>query len=261
MKICQSMSALVTGGSSGMGLEYARQLAGRGCRLLLVSNQEKALEEARTDLSARYGVEVLTHCMDLALSSSADELFAFCRERAFMPDLLVLNAGMFFFKELSLPDDRRRVDAMLELHVSTPTRLCLLFGEEMKRRGSGAVLLVSSVTAKLPTPGITLYAATKAYLRSFGKSMWFEYRPYGVDVTTVCPAAIDTPLYGIKPGLMRAGLALGLVHKSEWLVRRALRGVEKRHRVVAPGLMNLLLPALVRLLPAGIENRLWQRFK
>lgn len=261
MKIQQGMSALVTGGSSGMGLEYARQLAARGCRLLLVSNQGYALEDAKADLARQYGVEVLSHCMDLAAPSAADDLFAFCRERAFSPDLLVLNAGMYFFKELSLPEDRSQVDAMMELHVNTPTRLCLLFGEEMKRRGRGAILLVSSLTSKLPTPGITLYAATKAYLRSFGKSMWFEYRPYGVDVTTICPAAISTPLYGIRPGLMRAGVFLGVIHTPQWLVRKALRSIERRRRVVAPGLMNALLPTLVRLLPAGIENRLWQRFK
>jgi len=261
MKIQRGMSALVTGGSSGMGLEYARQLAARGCCLLLVSNQGYALETVREELHSQYGVEVLVHCMDLAAPSSADDLFSFCQACGFEADLLVLNAGMFFFKELQLPEDRRRVDAMLELHVSTPTRLCLLFSEGMKRRGRGAILIVSSMTAKLPTPGITLYAATKTYLRSFGKSLWFEYRPYGVDVTTICPAAVATPLYGIKPGLMRAGLRLGLIRTPEWLVRRALRSVERRRRVVSPGLMNYLVPALVRLLPAGIESKLWKRFK
>ena len=150
---------------------------------------------------------------------------------------------------------------MLNLHVGTVTRLSILFGEAMKQRGSGYILIVSSMAARLPTPGITIYSATKAYLRSFGRSLSYELRPYGVGVTTVCPAAIATPLYRLKPSLMDLGVKVRLIHTPAWLVRRALRAMFRRRRVVSPSLMNVWLPPLVALLPGPLEQWLWKCLK
>ena len=252
------MVALITGGSSGMGLEFARQLAGRGYDLVLVSNQQQALEAAARELSAT--VSVCTHCQDLACEHSADDLFEWCRGEGLLPDVLVNDAGMFFFKELQA-EDLDRVQAMLHLHITTVTRLCLLFGQEMKSRGSGYILNVSSMAARLPVPGITIYSATKAYLRSFGRSLSFEMEPYGVGVTTVCPAAIATPLYRLDGKWMRIGVRAGVIHTPAWLVRRALRALFRGRRVISPSFMNLWLPALLAALPGPLIARLWKKFK
>lgn len=252
------MVALITGGSSGMGLEYARQLAGKGYDLLLVSNREEELAGAVTGLSEAFPVKVSGHYQDLALPTAADALFAWCQGRGLVPDVLVNNAGMFFFKELTRAD-LGRVQAMLNLHVSTVTRLSILFGEAMKQRGSGYILIVSSMAARIPAPGITIYSATKAYLRSFGRSLSYELRPYGVGVTTVCPAAIATPLYRLKPSLMELGVRTRVIHTPAWLVRRALRAMFHRRRVVSPSAMNVWLPPLVALLPGPLEQWLWKR--
>jgi hypothetical protein len=120
---------------------------------------------------------------------------------------------------------------------------------------------MSSMVAKLPAPGITVYSATKAYLKSFSKSLFFEMRPYGVGVTTVCPAAIATPLYKLKPSLLRLGVKIGLIGRPEWLVKRALRGMFHKRRVVKPGLMNYYLPPMVNALPKWLVARLWKKFK
>lgn len=254
------MVALITGGSSGMGLEYARQLAEKGYDLVLVSNRAEELTAAASALCAQFPVKVEGHFQDLALPSAADELFAWCQGRGLVPDVLVNNAGMFFFKELS-GADLDRVQAMLNLHVTTITRLSILFGEAMKQRGSGYILIVSSMAARLPVPGITLYAATKAYLRSFGRSLSYELRPYGVGMTTVCPAAIATPLYKLKPSLMDLGVKLRVIHTPKWLVRRALWALFHRRRVVSPSFMNVYLPPLIALLPGPLVQWLWKRFK
>lgn len=150
---------------------------------------------------------------------------------------------------------------MVNLHVLTNTKLAVLFGEEMKKRGHGRIILMSSMAAKLPCPGISVYSATKAYLRSFGKSLWFEMHPYGVSVTTVCPAAIATPLYRLKPSLMNLGVKIGVIKTPRWLVRRALRASRHGRKVIAPSFMNIYLPPLIRLLPCPIENHLWKKFK
>ena len=254
------MVALITGGSSGMGLEFARQLAGRGYDLLLVSNKEDDLAKAYEELVREYKVQIQTRFQDLSEPRAADDLFAWCQGKDILPDVLVNNAGMFFFKELEV-SDLDRIQAMVNLHVTTVTRLCILFSQAMKERGSGRILIVSSMAAKLPTPGITIYSATKAYLRSFGKSLSFETKPYGVSVTTVCPAAIATPLYNLKEKWLRLGVRVRLIHTPQWLVRRALKAMFKGRRLISPSIMNVYLPVLIASLPGPLEARIWEKLK
>ena len=255
------MTALITGGSSGMGLEYASQLAAKGYDLILVSNREEELKSAGERLETAYTVRVTTHFQDLAAPDAADLLYDWCvRQCGILPDVLINNAGMFFFKELSL-EDLDRVQAMLNLHMVTVTRSCLLFGEAMKQRGSGRILIMSSMAARIPAPGITIYSATKAYLKSFGRSLSYELKPYGVSVTTVCPAAIATPLYRLDEKKMKFGVRCGLIHTPKWLVRRAIRAMLHGRRVISPSLMNLWLPALIALLPGPLVAAIWKRLK
>ena len=252
--------ALITGSSSGMGLEYASQFAEIGCNLLLVSNQKEELERVAESLKQGRDIQVVPHEQDLAVETAAGELFAFCQAKNLQIDILINNAGMFFFEELTTENEAKAL-TMMRLHTFTPTRLCILFGEEMKRRGYGYLVNMSSMAAKLPCPGITVYSATKAYLKSFGKSLYFEMRPFGVGVTTVCPAAIATPLYKLKPSLLKFGVKIGLIGTPQWLVRRALKGMIRKKRVVKPGLMNVYLPPLIALLPKKLVAWLWQKFK
>lgn len=255
------MTALITGGSSGMGLEYASQLAAKGYDLILVSNREEELKSAGERLETAYIVRVTTHFQDLAAPDAADLLYDWCvRQCGILPDVLINNAGMFFFKELS-SEDLDRVQAMLNLHMVTVTRSCLLFGEAMKKRGSGRILIMSSMAARIPAPGITIYSATKAYLKSFGRSLSYELKPYGVSVTTVCPAAIATPLYRLDEKKMKLGVRCGLIHTPKWLVRRAIRAMLHGRRVISPSLMNLWLPALIALLPGPLVAAIWKRLK
>lgn len=251
--------ALVTGGSSGMGLEYARQLAEMGCNLLLVSNQREELKKVVEDLKTAE-IQVIGRYQDLSTETAANELFAYCQTENLQIDILVSNAGMFFFEELTTENEAKAL-TMLRLHTFTPTILFILFGEEMKKRGYGYLINISSMAAKLPCPGITVYSATKAYLKSFGKSLYFEMRPYGVGVTTVCPAAIATPLYKLKPSLLKFGVKIGVIGTPQWLVRKVLKGMMRKKRVVKPGFMNLYLPPLIAILPKALVAKLWQKFK
>ena len=243
-----------------MGMEYARQLAGLGYDLVLVSNRQDELNSAAESLRAQFPVGVRTRFQDLAVSDAADSLFEWCRAEDLMPDVVINNAGMFFFKELQ-PEDMDKAQAMIDLHVVTVTRMCLLFGNAMKQRGSGFIMNVSSMAARIPAPGITIYSATKAYLRSFGRSLSYELKPYGVGVTTVCPAAVATPLYRLSEEKMRLGVQLGLIKTPQWLVKRALRAMFRRRRVVSPGFMNVWLPALIALLPGPLVAFLWKKLK
>ena len=249
--------ALVTGASSGMGLKYSEQLAAKGYDLLMVSNQEEELQQAATQVAARYGIRAIPHYQDLAQPTAAQQLLDFCRQEQLEVEVLINNAGMFFFKELQA-EDMGRINTMMTLHMDTVTQMSILFGSQMKQRGHGYILIMSSMAAKLPTPGITIYSATKAYLRSFGKSLSFEMRPYGVGVTTVCPAAIATPLYRLKENLLNLGVRVGIIKTPDWLVRKALKGMFRKKPTVQPGFMNIYLPILIALLPRCIEDKIWK---
>ena len=243
-----------------MGLEFARELAARACDLLLVSNREDELATAGGTLSKEFPVQVRTRFQDLARQEAAEELYGWCLSEGIVPDILVNDAGMFFFKELQV-SDLDRVQAMINLHVTTVTRLCILFGQQMKERKSGYILNVSSMAARIPAPGISVYSATKSYLRTFGRSYSFELEPYGVKMTTVCPAAIATPLYKLDPKWMKVGVRIGLIRTPQWLVRRALRAMFRGRRVLSPAFMNVWLPALIAALPGPLESKIWKKFK
>ncbi|MBR5176882.1 MAG: SDR family NAD(P)-dependent oxidoreductase [Bacteroidales bacterium] len=255
------MTALITGGSSGIGLEFARQLAGQGYDLVLVGNRQEELDTAASSLSAEFPVSVTVRFQDLSFADAADQLFAWCTDEVgILPEVVVNNAGTFFFKELEAAD-LERVQTMVNLHVVTVTRICLLFGDAMRRRGGGHMLNISSMAARLPVPGITVYAATKAYLRSFGRSLSFELKPYGVTLTTVCPAAIATPLYRLSDKWMRLGVRVGLIRTPRWLVKKAIGAMFRGRRLVSPAFMNIWLPFLIALLPGFLIAAIWKRLK
>lgn len=253
-------TALVTGATSGMGLEYARQLAALGCNVVAVSNQQDRLHAVATEIERQFGVRCATLYKDLATISAAQEVFDFCQEINVEVDILINNAGMFFFEELN-PGNSAKALAMLHLHVETPMRLMMLFGEAMKKRGYGYMLTMSSMAAKIPAPGITVYSATKAYLRSFTKSLFFEMRPYGVGVTAVCPGAVATPLYNLSERYQRIAIRLGIMRTPQKLVKSALKALFRRRRCVTPGFVNHIAPACVNALPHWAVTKIWNKVR
>ena len=252
-------TALVTGGSSGIGLEYARQLAEMGYGLVLASNQEEQLRDAATGLAGKYGVQVEWLYLDLATAGCAQKLLDFCDAKGLEVEILVNNAGIFFMDYLG-SRNLQKARAMIDLHVAAVTECCILFAERMKARGHGRILIMSSMTADLPAPGIAVYSASKAYLKSFGLGLSYELAPFGVTVTTICPAAVDTGLYKLSGRIRRTGRNLGLVLSPEALVRKALRAMFRGRRLRRPGALNHTVPFLVKLLPSRLIDRLGMKW-
>ncbi len=253
--------ALVTGASSGMGLEYVRQLGAMGCNVLMVSNQEKELHQYADAFNRQFNAEFRPLFCDLSRLEAADELDSYCEENGLKIDILINNAGMFFFHELK-GDYCRKSDIMLRLHILTPARLCEIFGNRMKEQGGGYILNVSSVAAKMQFPGMVTYGSTKAFLYSFSRSLYYEMRPYNVGVTTICPGAVDTSLYSVLPQidkLFKLGKKLGIVMTPEKLVRKALRAMFRKKRSVVPGFINHFFAPIVNLLPIWAVNRIWKK--
>lgn len=244
-------TALVTGASSGIGLEFSRQLAQMGYTLAMVSNRVQELADAAEDIRAGFGVPVQSLCIDLTKQGAAEEVLAWCPA----PDVLINNAGMFFMEYLK-PESLGKVRTMMALHMNVVTELCILAGSRMKENGGGHILNISSMTARIPSPGIAIYSSTKAYLKTFGKSLSYELHPFGVTVTTICPAAVDTGLYPLGDRLRRFLRRIGVIRTPEWLVRRSLKAMFRGRRTFSPGLTNALLPPLISILPARLIDRL-----
>lgn len=244
----QPCYALVTGAATGMGVEYARQLAERGYNLILVDINPKA-EKVAKDVSAQYGVQARTVIMDLGTGHAADELYERCRKDNLTVEVLINNAGLYHDSDI-LDDTVDFNRTILNLHVVTPAMLCRLFGEDMRRRGRGYILNVSSITAHIAVQRLGTYGSTKAFLSAFSRSFHIEMKGYGVCVLAVHPGAVDTGLYSIPKWMTRAGLALGMVVTPRYLVRRALHALfAGRASVTVPWLWSKLLLLGVALIP------------
>lgn len=234
------MLSLVTGASSGIGLQYATQLArDYQSDLLLVSNQEKELAQVAKDLADTYGVKTIAHYADLSKTDAAENLYAWCKEQQLEVDVLINNAGVFFFNEYC-QTDLKRIDLMLQLHVVTVAKMTRLFAADMCARRKGYILNMSSMSAWMAMPGIQTYNATKAFIYNFSKSLWYELKPYNVHITVMAPGAVDTGLFGLAPRLRKLAVNLTVSIPPEKLVKRALKKLFKGKKADTPGFINWL---------------------
>ena len=241
--------ALITGASSGIGAAFSRQLAEAGWSLVMVSNRAEECDGLAAQLHERYGVEAKSLCLDLTLPDAADRLYAWCCAKGLVVDVFINNAGMLLFGVLERSNPEQ-VERIVALHCATPTQLCRLFGAEMAARGRGYILLVSSITAWMPYPTVSAYAASKSYLKSLGLSLWYEMRGRGVGVTTLFPSAVDTPLYDLDDRMRCRLRRLGLMLTPEEVARKGLKALFARRRRSIPGFWAKGLVAVCALLPA-----------
>lgn len=259
------MLSLVTGASSGIGLQYATQLArDYHSDVLLVSNQEAELQVVAHDLEEQYHVQAIPHYADLSKQDAAEELHRYCRENELVVDVLINDAGVFFFNPYC-ETSMRRIELMLNLHTITVAKLCRLFGEDMmkreltieeqqericgKPRRKGYILNMSSMSAWMAMPGIQTYNATKAFIYNLSKSLWYEFHPKGVNITVMTPGAVDTALFGLAPNLRRLAVNLSVSIPPEKLVHHALRKMFQDKKADMPGVLNHLATPLLKHTP------------
>lgn len=244
--------ALVTGACSGIGLALARGLRARGLDLVLVSHRPGPLAEVAAELGAR------AIPMDLARPQAAGELMAALEAAAVTVDVLVLNAGIFFFGEVA-DADPALAERLLQLHVVTPSLLCTGLCKGMRARRRGRVLVVSSISAWRDLPGIAYYGSSKRYLRSFATCLRSELAPYGVTVTCLAPGATMTGLY--DPNVVPVDLAtrLGVMASAESVAEAGLEGLYRGDAEVVPGAVNQAVAALWARTPQSVIDWIRRR--
>lgn len=259
------MLALITGASSGIGLQYATQLArDYHCDLLLVSNQQTELDQVAVGLAKQYGVKTIARFADLSLPDAAETLHDWCIEQGLVVDILVNNAGVFFFNQYC-NTSMKRIELMLQLHMVTVAKLTRLFAADMcqrelteeeanqricrHKRMKGYILNMSSMSAWMAMPGIQTYNATKAFIYNFSKALWYELKPQNVGITVMAPGAVDTALFGLAPNLRKLAVNLTVSIPPEKLVKRALRKMFRNKKADTPGVINWLCTPLLKHTP------------
>jgi uncharacterized protein len=235
--------AIVAGASEGLGEAFARALAEARLNLVLVARRQALLDEVAAHLCATHRVEARPIPLDLGLPDAASRLAE--ATRGLDVGLLVYNAAFApvgNFLEL-LPEDHQRVIAV---NCSTPVLLCREFGQRMAARGRGGILLMSSLAGLHGSPGISHYAATKAYNLILAEGLWAELRSRGVDVLGCCAGATLTPGYRSNPAPRR--LVMPPVMHPDEVVRQALGALGRRPSIV-PGRWNRIASFLMGLMP------------
>ncbi|MFL2001818.1 SDR family NAD(P)-dependent oxidoreductase [Microbacterium sp. A1-JK] len=248
-------TALITGASSGLGAEFARQLAARGVGLVLVARDRSALEAVAAEVrGGRAVVEVLV--ADLLDPDQRDAVAARLADPQHPIDMLVNNAGYgldLAFETNDVDDEARH----LALHVEVPMRLMHAVLPRMLERGSGRIVNVASVAGFVPRG---TYGAVKGWLIQFSRWANARYRRRGVTVTAVCPGFVHTNFHerlGLPPG--EEGVPNGMWLEAPAVVSEALRDVARGRSVSIPSARYRALVGLSRVLPDALVMRAAER--
>jgi len=191
MNVLHGRTALVTGASSGLGVDFATLLAERGCHLILVARREDRLRTLADELAAKHGVRVEVIAMSLSPLGAAQELYDRIRSRNLTVDVLINNAGFGVYGPFTqIPWERE--EEMLRLDIIALVHLTKLFVRDMVARNLGWIMQVSSIGGYQPSPTYATYSAAKAFVLSFGEALSYELRGTNVKVSVLSPGVTET---------------------------------------------------------------------
>jgi hypothetical protein len=248
-------TALVTGASSGIGLELAKLFARDGYDLVLVARRIERLEALGGELAQRHGIRCRAIGADLADPAAPAAVFRQLEAESVGVDIIVNNAGFGALGPFATTD-LETVRRMVEVNVAALTQLTRLFLPGMLARRRGRILNVASTAGFAPGPLMAIYYATKAYVISFSEALAEELRGSGVSVTVLCPgptrntefqtvANMDSVRLLRLPGVLDAAV----------VARAGYAGLMRGKRMVVPGFLNRVLPLVIRLSPRGMVAR------
>jgi uncharacterized protein len=250
-------TVLITGASSGIGLELARCFAADGCRLALASRKGDALEALATELRKAHKIQAQVIPTDLAQPEAPTRLLAHLQAAGLKVDVLVNNAGFGAqgkFVELPLA---RQLD-MLQVNIASLTHLTGLLLPGMVERRRGGIINVASTAAFQPGPGMSVYYATKAYVLSFTEALAEELAGTGVTVTAVCPGPTTTN-FGAAANMRPPGLLPKVSMSAEAVAVLGHRAYRRGSVVAITGLRNQIPAFLTRLFPRAAVRKITKR--
>lgn len=246
-------TALVTGASSGLGAEFARQLAARGADLVLVARRVDRLDELAADLRERHGVTVTVVARDLARPGAGAALAADLADRGLAVQTLVNNAG-FATRNRFEDEDADRIGQEVALNVAALVEITRAFYPQLLAAGRGALVNVASTGAYQPVPLMAVYGATKAFVLSFTEALWYEAAGSGLRVLALSPGATSTEFFDVAGENAR----VGSLQTPAQVVGLALATLDRRNPPpsVISGTANRLTAASTRVLSRRGVTRL-----
>ena len=240
---------LITGATSGIGLELAKVFAKGGENLIIISRKAEDLERVSQEIQKAYSVKVISMQADLSVPAAVQKVYEQCQVQNLQVSTLVNNAGFGSYGIFSDIDMQRQL-SMVDLNIRAVTQLTKLFLEQMLLRGSGNILNVASTAAFQPGPLMSVYYASKAYVLSFSESLHNELREKNIFVTCLCPGPTRTNFQNLEKGFSDTRIfSSGSVMDAVTVAKAGYEGLQKNKAVVIPGFLNKLLVFLTRFGP------------
>jgi short-subunit dehydrogenase len=243
--------ALVTGASSGIGAELAKELAAQGANIVLVARRLDALQNLAKQISAEQGVRTRVETADLSLAGEPERLFEALRRSGINVSVLANNAGYGTYGIFDAIDAATE-QGMIELDVEAVARMTRLFAQPMRAARFGRILLTASVGAYSPSPLYAVYCACKAFVLSYGVAIRHELKGTGVTVSVLSPGAVRTDFHrvaGHEKNRFKERTGMDPVPVAQAAVRGLLLGKAE----IVPGFVNKMLAFTTRLVPRPMQ--------
>jgi uncharacterized protein len=247
-------TCVVTGASSGIGAEIARELARRGLGVTVVARREDRLKVLADELTGDHGIRTEVITADLTDEASRASLASTLGERGLTADVLVNNAGFSTMGPVYRSDPAREL-AMIRTDVEAVVHLCSLFLPGMVERKQGAILNVASTAAFQPLPGQAGYSASKAFVLAYSEAVCGELRGTGVTMTALCPGPVETGFaetMGLSDDEAAASMPKFMWVPATDVAKQGVDGMAKGKMVVIPGIANRLTAFAGHLTPRSI---------
>jgi short-subunit dehydrogenase len=251
--------ALVTGASSGIGLEFSKLLAADGYNIVLAARSQEGLEKLAADLQDQYNVKTGMFTADLVDAKAPQQIFESLKDEGIVVDLLVNNAGFGARGQFKDLDRQMQIDE-IQLNVTALTDLSRLFLPSMVERKTGGIINVASTAAFQSGPMMAVYFATKAYVMSFSLAVANEVKEHGVTITCLCPGATNTSFQKRANAESTTLFNPLLMMNPKEVAKDGYRGFKEGSELVVSGFLNQLVALSTRMIPrqtaAAIARRL-----
>jgi uncharacterized protein len=241
-------TALITGASSGIGLEFAKTFAAAKNNLVLVARSEGKLVALANELKTAYGITVKVITADLSSMNEVQKVYDTCKSENITVDYLVNNAGFGEFG-LFAEGNWDKTEQMIDLNIKSLTKMCRLFIPDMVARKAGKIMNVASTAAFQPGPTMAVYYATKSYVLFFSEAIYNELQGSGVSVTCLCPGATESG-FQAAAAMEESNLVKGKkLPTSKEVAEFGYKAMMNNKMTVIHGFMNTLMATSVRFTP------------
>ena len=246
--------ALVTGGSAGIGVALARELAAHGAKLILTARRKDRLDALAAEFSAT-GTEVRTVIADLNDPTAPQKIYDATEGAGLEVDILIDNAGLGQFGEFIRSPAEQEL-SQVRVNCEAVVHVARLFVPRMVERRRGWVLITASTASFQPLPYFSTYAATKAFDRFFAVGLAHEVARFGVKVTALCPGPTESEFFAVaRAGILRRG-----VQSAEAVARIGISALARGKRTVIPNFTGRSTAFAARLFPTGLIGYFVEKF-